>query len=149
MVKIGMQPAASRQALTRGFTLIEIMVVIAIVGILASIAWPNYQSYVRGARRAEAQSDILKLQLTLEKWRANNSSYASVADTADGIDTPADLAVTLSNANDYYNYSITGASGSAYTINAAAQGGQTADSSCTPLTLNQSSTKGPAGCWKS
>lgn len=122
----------------RGFTLIELMITVAIVGILASIAYPSYQQYVLSSRRAEAQSEMLRIQLGLEKWRANNNAYSS---------NLADAGFTDTNA--YYNYTITGATGSAYTINAAAQGSQTADSSCTPLTLNQSAAKTPSsGCWK-
>lgn len=126
---------AARQS---GFTLIELMIVVAIVGILASIAYPSYQQYVLSSRRAEAQSEMFKIQLGLEKWRANNSTYSS------------DLAnAGFTDSNAYYNYTITNTSGSTYTINAAAQGSQTADSACTPLTLTQSGARTPAsGCWK-
>jgi type IV pilus assembly protein PilE len=137
---------AARQS---GFTLIELMITVAIIGILASIAWPSYTQYVLESRRAEAQADMLKIQLGLEKWRANQSSYASVEDLSDSVSTPADQAKALSDANAYYTYTITGAAGSTYTINAAAQGAQTADSGCTGLTLNQSGAKTPSsGCWK-
>jgi type IV pilus assembly protein PilE len=140
MVKTGMLTSQNH----KGFTLIEVMVVIVIIGILASIAWPNYQEYIRGARRAEAQSDMLKIQLGLEKWRANNSSYTATLSN-----------VGFTDNNTYYNYAITGTNAgdpptaSVYVIRATAQGGQTADSNCTPLTLNQSNLRGPAGCWKS
>jgi type IV pilus assembly protein PilE len=123
----------------RGFTLIELMITVAIVAILASIAYPSYQQYVLSSRRAEAQSEMLTIQLGMEKWRANNSSYAGA--------TVSGVAPSVSNT--YYTYSITGADASAYTINAAAQGPQTNDTGCTALTLNQSGAKMPAtGCWK-
>ncbi|MFO7542765.1 MAG: type IV pilin protein [Thiobacillus sp.] len=127
----------------RGFTLIELMITVAVIAILASIAYPNYTQYVRDARRAEAQSEMLQIQLGLEKWRANNNSYTSTLSNAGFTDT-----------NTYYNYSVTGLTvgsaptGSLYVIRADAQGAQTSDSGCTGLTLNQNGVKGPSGCWK-
>jgi type IV pilus assembly protein PilE len=126
-----------------GFTLIELMIVVVILGILASIAWPSYTKYIREARRAEAQSEMLRIQLGLEKWRANNNTYSSTLSNAGFTDSDT-----------YYNFTITGAAAgdpptaSVYVIRAAAQGVQTSDSGCTALTLNQSGVKGPAGCWK-
>ncbi len=126
----------------QGFTLIELMITIVVIGILASIAYPSYTQYMLQARRAEAQSDMLKIQLGLEKWRANNNAYSST------------LADVFSGTNTYYTYTITGTSGSAYIINATAITGKSqvndvaGSTSCTPLTLNQSGTKGPTACWK-
>ena len=121
-----------------GFTLIELLIVVAIIGILASIVYPSYTNYLRTARRADAQSDMLKIQLGLEKWRANHNTYSSNLGDAGFTDN-----------NTYYNYSITENTASAYTINAAAQGSQTSDSGCTALTLAQDGGKGAtASCWK-
>lgn len=61
--------------ISNGFTLIELMIVIAIVGVLAAIALPAYQDYAKKARRADAMGGLLNIQLSLEKWRANNASY--------------------------------------------------------------------------
>lgn len=133
MAKTSMLPATRYQ----GFTLLELMVAVAVIGILASIAIPGYQNYVRGARRAEAQADMLKIQLGLEKWRASNNTYTSTLSSVGFTDT-----------NPYYQYSITNNTGSAYTINAQAQGSQNSDTGCTGLSLDQGNTKLPAGCWK-
>ena len=64
----------SRQA-AKGFTLIELMVVVAIVGILAAIAVPTYTEQARKGRRADAVRAIGQVQLSLERWRAENPCY--------------------------------------------------------------------------
>lgn len=143
----------------KGFTLIELMVAIAVLGILLAIAIPNYNEYVVKARRTEAQSDILQIRLGLEKWRANNASYRGDA-TAGSLGTSTSNAlanVGFTDSNNYYNYAITIPAVDntsltddySFSISATAQGTQaTKDSACSPLTFNQDGTKGPAGCWK-
>lgn len=121
-----------------GFTFVEMMIVVAIIGILASIAYPSYQNYLLSSRRAEAQADMLKIQLGLEKWRANNNTYTNNLASINFTDT-----------NTYYSFQISNNTGSSYTITATAQGSQTSDTGCTSLTLDQSNIKTPAtGCWK-
>lgn len=122
----------------RGFTLIELMVTVVVISVLALIALPSYQQYVRQARRVEAQAELINLQRAMEKYRVNNPSYdGCVADGACSLPT-----------SDDYTYSVSGASATGYSLRAAAKGAQAADSGCSPLTLNQNSVKGPGGCWK-
>ena len=152
MVKTSMQSATGRQKQAQGFTLIEIMVAIAVVGILMAIAWPNYQDYLVKSRRAAGQADMLEIQLALEKWRANKASYRSDATpTSAGTATTNTIGtLNYTDNNAHYNFTITGTTGSAYIIKGDAQGVQaTKDASCANLTINQSNTRGPAGCWKS
>ncbi len=120
-----------------GFTLIELMIVVTVIGILAAIAYPSYQDYIRRARRIEAQSVMMDIQLMQEKYRINHVSYGGLADLG-------------TFPSDYYSFAISGNTVSAYTITATAKSGtsQASDSGCTSLTLNQASTKTPDSCWK-
>ena len=121
---------------SRGFTLIELMIVVAIVGILAAIAYPSYQNYVREARRAAGQATMMEIQLDAEKFRANNTTYPT--DTLDAL------------TDDFYDYEITGTA-TTYTITADALAGttQAGDTGCTAMSLDQNSNHpdGDGGCW--
>lgn len=67
----------------QGFTLIEIMIVVVIIGILASIALPSYQEYVRRSNRAEGQAFLLDVAARQERFYAQNNSYmTAIADVA-------------------------------------------------------------------
>lgn len=131
-------PRQRLSARQRGFTLIELMVTVVVISVLALIALPSYQQFVRQARRVEAQAELINLQRAFEKYRVNNPSYdGCVAAGACSIPT-----------SDYYTYSVSDASETGYSLSAEAKGAQAADSDCSPLKLNQNSVKGPSGCWK-
>ena len=61
--------------LNRGFTLIELMIVVAVVGILAAIAYPSYQEYVRKAKRAEGRTALVELLQQQERYMTQNNTY--------------------------------------------------------------------------
>ena len=142
-----------------GFTLIELIVVVAIVGILAAIAYPSYLDSVRKGRRAEATTALYGIQLAQEKWRANNATYGALAACA----TPAAgcwviaaaAAGTLTTEGGYYTLATAGNNATTFsaTATAVSDKSQTEDKaagvSCTPLTMTAS---GPtittqAACW--
>ena len=79
----------------RGFTLLELMVVVVIISILAAIALPSYSRYVRTSARADAQSQMLKIAGDLERWRAKNLSYLNFTpDTGYAASVDGSTAIT-------------------------------------------------------
>ncbi len=124
-----------------GFTVIELMIVLVIVAILVSLAYPSYVQYVRKSKRGEAQQLLMNWSINQEIWRSNNTQYA----------TTAQLQVPI---NDNYDFDLTAApTATTYSLQADAQDDQVNDvsrngDSCATLTLNQSGVKGdePA-CW--
>ena len=123
----------------QGFTLLELMIVTAIIGILAGIAYPSYQSQIQTSRRSDAKKTLLTVQLAEEKWRANNTSYTTDL---------TDLDISATSPDGYYDISVTAADASTYTISADPKGLQVHDTDCDPITINQDGIKTPAsGCW--
>ena len=126
-----------------GFNLVELLIVLAIVGILATIAVPSYQHYVRTTRRFEATSTLLRYQLEQADYYTQHSQYAN-----DISQLPAPDGVNANTfADDYYTYSISTENN--YTLIATAKdsGSQAKDVNCKKLTINRQSVKLPAQCW--
>lgn len=140
----------------RGFTLIELIVVIAIVAILVGIALPTYQDAVRKSRRGQAKADMVELAQRAERWYTVNNSYAGfwAQVEADGLDiSPRD------GNGPFYDLERDGGTDAAVnefelTATPIAGTGQENDARCMILTLNQAGAKGidggtgtPADCW--
>jgi type IV pilus assembly protein PilE len=89
----------SARPLPRGFTLIELMVTVVIVGILAAVAYPAYTSHVQRSRRADAVAFLSAVVQAQERYRTNRSAYGS---------TLADIEVTASSISKHYDVTITG-----------------------------------------
>lgn len=124
-----------------GFSLVELMIVVAIVAILVALALPSYTRYVRKANRGEAQSLLLNWSNNQELWRANNAAYA------------ADSSTLGKPLHDYYDFAASNIAATTYTLTATAKAGtsqandEERGNSCTPLTLNQSNAKTHTDCW--
>jgi len=121
----------------RGFTLLEIMVVVAIIGILSAIAIPSYQSHLRKGRRADAQSYMMQLANLEQQYLLDARAYlvgASAANT---------LAATPTTVSTYYTVTIAaGANNPSFVITATPQGTQVSDGT---LTLDDTGAKTRAG----
>jgi type IV pilus assembly protein PilE len=102
----------------RGFTLIELMIVVIVIAVLAAIAIPNYLEQSRKGRRAEAARAIGEYQLAMERWRAENPSYANCTGTGCGSGTyPA------TPTSDHYTMTPGTPTPTAYSITAAPTAG--------------------------
>ncbi|MCC6916496.1 type IV pilin protein [Nitrosomonas sp.] len=133
----------------RGFTLIETMIVVAIVGILASIAYPSYQEHVRRSNRTEARGILLEMTQLLERNYTEANRYDK---TGSGSDFT--LPVTQSPRTGTAKYTIRFAAGptqNTYTLEAVPAGSM-ANDTCGTLTLTHTGVRGADGdvteCWR-
>ncbi|WP_303907631.1 type IV pilin protein [Thiohalomonas denitrificans] len=136
-----------------GFTLIELMIVVGIVAILAAIAYPSYQEYIRKAKRSDAMTALMELQLAQEKLRANCPFYAAEIQGTNNCDTTTpdiDVAGSTTSPEQFYNLGIVSSSSSAYVATAAPDGWS--DNDCGTFAINQdgpdhSGTYANERCW--
>jgi type IV pilus assembly protein PilE len=127
----------------KGFTLIEMLITLACVALLASFAWPSYQSLIIKSQRAQARASLLQAAHWLERAASANGSYPLTADV------PASV---LQIDGQRYKMSVTSTAQS-YTLSATPVGTQTADA-CGTLTVNhlgvrnvQGASQTAAQCW--
>ncbi len=130
----------------KGFSLIEMLVVLAIITVIAAIAYPAYTEHVVASRRAEATVALSDLAARVERYYSENNTY--VGATIVGMNAPS------TTENGFYNLQITAATATTYSIQAVPTGAQaSADTACATLTLNQLGQKGITGsgtvqnCW--
>lgn len=128
-----------------GFTLIELMIVVAVAGILTAIAYPSYQNQVRKARMSQAQADLLEVAQFMERCFASNNTYQNCV---------RPFTVSPRTGTAYYDIGLVTPARTQFTLTATprAAGGQSSQI-CGTLTLNQAGVKTFSGaasvaqCW--
>tara|TARA_R110001592_G_scaffold52649_9_gene161308 strand:+ start:16598 stop:17032 length:435 start_codon:yes stop_codon:yes gene_type:complete len=139
-----------------GFTLIEVMIVVVIIGILAGFAVPNYLENVKQAKRTDAQAALVQFSQGMERYYSANYTYLDAA--VGGDDTGAPAAATFGNTQSpfdgdaSYNLTISAVTATSYTLSATPTGGMTGDA-CGILTLTNTNVKGDGSggtinCWR-
>ena len=118
-----------------GFTLVELLIAVAIIGILGAIVLPSYQNHIRKSSRSDAHAGLLRLAALQEEFSLVNFRYA----------TNAELPATTQN--NYYTLS-TALIGSGYTLTADGSGsGQVNDAGCVLISLTSAGARTPITCW--
>jgi type IV pilus assembly protein PilE len=140
-----MQIHRSTPAPAAGFSLLDMLFAMVVLGILVALAVPGFTSTIRKSRRADAIQALRTVQLSQERWRSNHSTYG----------TTSDILSTTSSPGGWYTLAISSPTATGYTATATAVGGstQTSDTasgvSCATLSVNQDAPTPPAqsACW--
>jgi type IV pilus assembly protein PilE len=116
-----------------GFTLIELMITMAIIGILVAIAYPSYFHYVQKARRADALAILTQDQIILERCYSQNFSYAAACSAMPSF--------PQTTPEGFYSIDISNQTATTYTLTATPQGNQASDTKCASMSVNQANVK--------
>ena len=139
-----------------GFTLIELMIVVSVIGILAAIAYPNYQDYLVKSRRADVMGTLTTLSAAMERYYTQHNSYLGTAQGTLPSAPLASLSAQVSNSNKYYNLTIQSLSASSFTLRATPINTQQNDGYLELLSSaarqwdrnNNGSIEGDEHCWE-
>ncbi|MDJ0806325.1 MAG: type IV pilin protein [Gammaproteobacteria bacterium] len=131
---------------TKGFTLIELVIVVAIIGILAAIAYPSYLAQTRDARRSDGQAALAELAQFMERFYTENNRYdedlAGNAVALPFAEAPKDGSIK------YYDLELQAVAVNTFTLRAVpiAGGAQDGDD-CGTMTLTNTGARTPVDCW--
>ena len=128
-----------------GVTLLELMAVVVILGVLASIAVPSYRGYILRAQRSEGTTMLLRAAAAQEKYYLQNNSYT---DVVAGTGSTSLKLFSTGNTTEHGWYTLgiaagsTGSLASSYTITVTAAGSQLKDSNCRTFTITETGQRG-------
>lgn len=134
----------------QGVTLIELMVTVAIIGIIAAVAYPSYQSFVEKSRRADGQAALMSLAGAMERAYTVHNTYAEAASGAIPKPSVFPSEAPLDGTDKYYNLRIDTATATSFAIRAVPKNAQASDP-CGDLTLDHTGSRGsddPGNCWQ-
>lgn len=137
-----MRTSSAPQSL-RGFTLIELMIVVAITAILAAIAYPSYQEYVRKSRRAEARAQLLETVQYMQRFYSQNDRFDQAIGSDVQMTLPSGLQSVPKSGTPTYQVSFVAntLTRTAFTLQAVPTGPMSGDK-CGTLTINNIGRKG-------
>jgi len=129
-----------------GFTLIEVMIAVAVIAIIASIAFPAYQDQAQKTRRADGKALLGNVSQQLERCYTRFGSYNNAGCSVTNGDS-------IDSDDNFYNVTLAGVAATTYSLTAIPQGIQAADTTCANLTLDQAGQQTYSGsgtvseCW--
>ncbi len=130
--------AGARVSRRRGFSLLELMITVVIIGILAAVAYPSYLDYVRRGNRSAAQTFMMTIANRQEQYLLTSRTYTATISDLGGLSQPPET-------TGKYTFAVTLPTPTSYTIAATATGNQVPDGD---LTLTSAGVKTPADKWK-
>lgn len=133
------------QSKQQGVTLMELMAVVAIIGIIVAIAYPSYRAQVRRSNRTEARVALEQTAGALEKCYTRYMTYDDIANCPAA--NQFDGGGAYSTPKGYYTITAPTLNGTQYTLRADAIGGQATDTGCVRLEMDQTGNRTPAACW--
>jgi type IV pilus assembly protein PilE len=153
MSPLSLKKIQRARSAARGFTLVEVIVVVAIIGILAAIAVPSYNEYVRRSQRAEARTVLLEAAQFMQRFYSANDRY-DVARGGAAVALPAQLQKAPASGAARYTISLPAVSTTAYTLQATPTGSMARDK-CGTFTITsvgrkdvKDATASAAECWR-